>query len=119
MSSMFFFIFIFFLKIGLISDTAAEHTAISTGRSFFTFSNISLADTIFISSTFLSGVKLDGPNTNVVFTPNFDKEFAISIPCLPLDSLDKYLIGSKYSLVGPAVTIAFSFLLFTKSLFKK
>ena len=28
MSSMFFFIFIFFLKIGLISDTAAEHTAI-------------------------------------------------------------------------------------------
>ena len=58
-----------------------------------------------------------GPDINVVFTPSLDNSSAISYPCFPLDSLEINLTGSKYSFVGPVVTIAFIFFFFNKSFF--
>jgi len=55
--------------------------------------------------------RCEGPVIKVVFIPNLLNASAISNPCLPLDSFEIYLTGSKYSLVGPAVTKAFRFLL--------
>ena len=63
------------------------------------------------------GYKLIGPEIRVVSKPFLDKDLAISYPCLPLDLLVINLTGSIYSFVGPAVTNAFSFLLFLR--FKK
>ena len=51
---------------------------------------------------------------SVVLIPNFESAKAISYPCLPLDSLDIYLTGSIYSLVGPEVTSALRFFFFKK-----
>ena len=56
--------------------------------------------------------KLIGPEIRVVSKPFLDKDLAISYPCLPLDLFVRNLTGSIYSFVGPAVTIALSFLLF-------
>ena len=53
--------------------------------------------------------KVRGPVINLVLIPSLLKANVISKPCLPLDSLEMYLTGSKYSLVGPAVTRAFKF----------
>ena len=55
-------------------------------------------------------MRLDGPAISLVFIPNFFNAKATSYPCLPLDSLEIYLTGSKYSLVGPVVTKALKFL---------
>ena len=112
-------IFCLLLTLGLKSATAAAHIATSTGKSFFTASIISSALIIFF--TFISLEKLIevGPATSVVFTPNFDRAKAISYPCLPLDSLEIYLTGSKYSRVGPVVTKALIFFFLTKSLLSK
>ena len=58
----------------------------------------------------LSIFKFVGPEIKVVSKPFFDSDFAISYPCLPLDLFVINLIGSIYSFVGPAVTIAFNLL---------
>ena len=62
---------------------------------------------------------MDGPDINVVLTPNFANELAISYPCLPLELFVINLTGSIYSFVGPAVTSAFNFLFFTISRLEK
>ena len=62
---------------------------------------------------------MDGPDINVVSTPNFANDLAISYPCLPLELFVMNLTGSKYSFVGPAVTRAYSFLFFTRFLSEK
>ena len=62
---------------------------------------------------------MDGPDINVVSTPNFASELAISYPCLPLELFVINLTGSIYSFVGPAVTSAFKFLFFTMFRSKK
>ena len=41
---------------------------------------------------------LDGPVIKVVLIPNLLNAQAISKPCLPLDSFEMNLTGSKYSL---------------------
>ena len=53
-----------------------------------------------------------GPDIKVVSNPLFDKDFAISYPCFPLDLLVMNRTGSIYSLVGPAVINALIFLFF-------
>ena len=63
--------------------------------------------------TFSGFFNADGPDINVVLTPNFASELAISYPCLPLELLVIKLTGSMYSFVGPAVTSAFKFLFLT------
>ena len=105
--------------VGLKSETAAAHTATSTGKSFCTAPIISSELVIFFTIRSLEKLIEVGPATKVVFTPNFDNAKAISYPCLPLDSLDIYLTGSKYSRVGPVVTKALMFFFFTKSLLLK
>ena len=62
---------------------------------------------------------MDGPDINVVSTPNFANELAISYPCLPLELFVINLTGSIYSFVGPAVTSALKFLFFTIFFSKK
>ena len=73
--------------------------------------NISSAVSTFIKliSSLISNFV--GPEIRVVSKPFLDNDFAISYPCLPLDLLVINLIGSKYSLVGPAVTNALIFLI--------
>ena len=60
-----------------------------------------------------------GPDIKVVSIPLFDKDFAISKPCLPLDLFVINLTGSIYSFVGPAVTTAFNWFLIFKVFFEK
>ena len=67
-----------------------------------------------MSFILLSTFKLVGPDIKVVSNPCFDKDFASSKPCLPLDLLVINLTGSMYSYVGPAVTNALNFLLVFK-----
>ena len=62
------------------------------------------------------GFKFEGPDIKVVSKPFSFKDFAISYPCFPLDLFDINLTGSIYSCVGPAVTRALNFLLFSKFL---
>lgn len=94
------------------SATAAVKIAISAGRLPIVASYIACALSTLIKLISGDIFKFDGPEIKVVSKPLLFSEFAISYPCLPLDSLEINLTGSIYSLVGPAVTIAFSFYYF-------
>ena len=48
-----------------------------------------------------------GPLIKVVFAPKKDNVSAISYPCNPEEKFPINLIGSIFSIDGPAVTIAF------------
>ena len=50
-----------------------------------------------MSFILLATFKLVGPDIKVVSNPFFDKDFANSKPCLPLDLLVINLTGSMYS----------------------
>ena len=74
---------------------------------FFTFSSISLAD---VTSTLWtpSGVLSEtGPATSVTSCPRLAASAAIANPILPVEGFDRNLTGSRYSRVGPAVTMIF------------
>ena len=61
-----------------LSVIAAAQTAISTGKAFFVSVYIWSADSTFTIFTFSGFFNMDGPDINVVSTPNFANDLAIS-----------------------------------------
>src|SRR3989339_520990 len=89
---------------GLKSETAAA--AIITSALLIlllTRVNISRAETALRSLTPLGAARLTGPLTRITLCPRLPASPARRYPINPDEALDKYLTGSIYSLVGPAV----------------
>ena len=70
------------------------------------FCKNSSLDSTEINSTLDGGEIFVGPLIKIVFAPKNDKVSAISYPCSPEEKFPMNLIGSIFSIDGPAVTIA-------------
>ena len=82
-------------------DKSPQHEVRSD---FLTAASISLALTTSTLFTPFGVFSVTGPAMSVTSCPRLAASAAIANPIFPVEGFDKNLTGSRYSLVGPAVT---------------
>ena len=88
---------------------AAQIKISQSENSFLVSASILSAETTATDFKF-GGTQTPGPKTMVGMAPTFLKALAKANPILPLELLEIYRTGSKYSRVGPKVIKTFLFL---------